>query len=335
MSERTRIDDNIASLAFGWSLAIATLAGYRIVSSWVLARKHTRIYWYFSLCAALVLISATLAVLSWTYLISRFRPGVVEFAVFLLLWSLEVQIYFQIIINRMCILYAYSRRPLFLRFGTFIFILMINALMIAFWLPGKLGMVTSHGSNLVFWMPRIEKILYLVMDIVLNCAFIYQIQIKLMRIGLHKYRRLIRYNMQIIALSLLCDALLLGMQWYPANDGLFIIIHPVSFLNKLILEMSVCDRMAAVSREAIVMEPMPIHTTDSREFLFPEKIPTESIVSDDSCSEDRSLTIAVEPLRGMKQLPGLPLSATLLSPVFFLGRALSKRSQLSYYAVSV
>lgn len=40
----------------------------------------------------------------------------------------------------------------------------------------------------------------------------------------------------------------MGIQWYPYNNGIFIIVHPVVFLNKLILEMSICDRMVQISK---------------------------------------------------------------------------------------
>lgn len=42
----------------------------------------------------------------------------------------------------------------------------------------------------------------------------------------------------------------MGVQWYPHNDAIFFIAHPVVFLSKLLLEMSICDRMAHVSRES-------------------------------------------------------------------------------------
>lgn len=240
-----RIDENIASLLFGWCLALLVLTSYRIISSFVScsAQKCNR---HFCLGTLLIVASATLAVLAWTYQLNSFRPGVSDFAAFLLLWSLEAQTYFQLIVNRICILDIARRDAMLLRFGTLFLVLLINISMFALWLPSRL---TSNETPIAFWWPRVEKVFFLVIDLALNVVFIRQVQNKLLRIGLLKYRRLIHYNIRIITLSILCDILLLGMQWYPRNDSLYILVHPVIYLNKLIFEMSICEKMASVSRE--------------------------------------------------------------------------------------
>ena len=236
-----RVDENIASVFFGWCLALIVLTSYRIITSFLSCSAYKCIR-HLLLSTSLIMMSAMLAILSWTYQIGRFRPGVAEFAVFLTLWSLQAHFYFQIIINRICILDI--RRPNQLRLGVGALVLVVNISMYGLWLPSQF---TGTSNNLTFWWPRLEKVFYLFIDIILNIVFIRQIQQKLINIGLTKYKRLIHFNYAIIALSITCDVLLLGMQWFPQNNTLYILVHPVIFLNKLIFEMAICDRMAVIS----------------------------------------------------------------------------------------
>lgn len=174
-----------------------------------------------------------------------------------------------------------------------------------------------------------------------------------MQIGLLKYRALIHYNYRITTLSLACDVLLFGMQWFPRNNALFIIVHPVIFLNKLVLEMSVCEYMAMVSRRANQLATLALVDPHNSALVNGVAGLDDAEVDDEDDERDsvrkgpdletlESFNAARRVLSPLdeKRLPGLPLSIVDKLPTrarFLLDeeRPSSKLSKLSYYSVCV
>lgn len=66
------------------------------------------------------------------------------------------------------------------------------------------------------------------------------------------------------------DIIVVGIQWYPYNDAIFIVVHPVVFLNKLVLEMSICDRMAQLSKIPQELDKNTISVLSIAPIFFPQ-----------------------------------------------------------------
>lgn len=62
---------------------------------------------------------------------------------------------------------------------------------------------------------RTEKVLFLLLDGYLNWYFIRTVKSELVKNGLTKYNRLVRFNKRIIVISLLCDVLIIGAMSIP------------------------------------------------------------------------------------------------------------------------
>jgi hypothetical protein len=62
---------------------------------------------------------------------------------------------------------------------------------------------------------RVEKVLYLVIDAVLNVYFIRTVKANLVSNGLQKYDKLVRFNCVMIVISLLMDLVILGTMSLP------------------------------------------------------------------------------------------------------------------------
>ena len=62
---------------------------------------------------------------------------------------------------------------------------------------------------------RIEKVLYLLIDGTLNWYFIRVVKANLVRNGLQKYMKLVRFNQRIIIVSLLMDVMIIGAMSIP------------------------------------------------------------------------------------------------------------------------
>jgi hypothetical protein len=126
------------------------------------------------------------------------------------LWALQVQFLLQIIINRVAIISPSSKRALRLKIGVAILITAINISVYTIWVPARLQISEKYIHLNDIW-DRCEKCIYLVVDGLLNWYFIHIVKQRLVRKGLTKYDRLVRFNMWIIGLSLSMDCLIIGM----------------------------------------------------------------------------------------------------------------------------
>ncbi|POS82267.1 hypothetical protein EPUL_005119, partial [Erysiphe pulchra] len=91
-----------------------------------------------------------------------------------------------------------------------------------------------------------EKIIYLVVDVCLNLLFMYIIQENLVRKGLVKYDRLLRFNKCIIGFSISMDCLIIGTMSLQ-NPDVYVQFHPMAYMVKLNIEMAMTQLMTKVS----------------------------------------------------------------------------------------
>lgn len=62
---------------------------------------------------------------------------------------------------------------------------------------------------------RIEKVLYLIIDALLNWYFLKVVKANLINNGLQKYNKLLRFNQRIIIVSLLMDVMIIAAMSIP------------------------------------------------------------------------------------------------------------------------
>jgi hypothetical protein len=179
----------------------------------------------------------------------QIAPSFLFFFFILCVWTIQVQCLLQIIANRICILLDSDRQRNILRWLVFAIVAFINVSVFCIWLPAKLQISQRFMKINVVW-DRIEKVIYFVADAALNYVFIYQVKAKLIEFGgLKKYQRLVRYNMQIIVVSLSMDILIIGMMSYP-NELVYTLFHPIAYLVKLNIEMAMSNLIIKIAREA-------------------------------------------------------------------------------------
>jgi hypothetical protein len=97
-----------------------------------------------------------------------------------------------------------------LKIGVAIFITCVNISVYCIWIPARLQISDRYEYINVVW-DRCEKVIYLLVDAILNWYFIRIVQKRLVRQGLVKYDRLVRFNVWIISFSLAMDLLIIGM----------------------------------------------------------------------------------------------------------------------------
>lgn len=190
---------------------MVVVATVRTVKSFSSSSTATHYNYQMILCSSLIASSAILAVYSWIYLIGRISSAPIDFVLFLLLWSIESQVYFQIALKRIIVLNIRRPKTWTLRIGVFMLVLGANLFMFLFWLPEKLrhpARSATDATSLLFWCPKIEKMLFLLYDAALNGWFLYHVNTKLVGTGFYKYRHLVSYSSKIIGLSMSGDVLL-------------------------------------------------------------------------------------------------------------------------------
>ncbi|KAF9028458.1 hypothetical protein BDZ89DRAFT_1133606 [Hymenopellis radicata] len=260
----TQGDMNLASIAFGWSLGFGYFAVCHAVRE---SRRARRINTYIILVWGEIIVQVALVyhlvrvsdidilnscllfgILCWLYLAKVIPPSFWFFFFILTIWTLQVQFLLQIIVNRLCILLSNDRQRNWIRWGVAALIFAINVSVYNIWLPSKLQ-IHHRYHEINIWWDRCEKCLYLVVDGCLNYYFIRTVRNRLVKHdGLTKYAKLVKFNTQIVFVSLSMDVLIITMMSLH-NDFVYMLFHPVAYIVKLNIEMAMSNLIIKVARD--------------------------------------------------------------------------------------
>ncbi|KAG8411036.1 hypothetical protein J3459_016730 [Metarhizium acridum] len=167
----------------------------------------------------------------------------------LLLWTFEIQLLMQIIVNRIAIIAEHQDTVTRLKWGTAFVITCINIAVFCIWIPSHIVPPASELYVKIneIW-DRISKVLILLVDAGLNYYFLRTVKRRLvLRHGLTKYAPLVAFNARLMVVSILMDALLIGLMSLP-NQIVYIQFHPVTYMVKLNIEMTMADLITKLAR---------------------------------------------------------------------------------------
>jgi hypothetical protein len=120
------------------------------------------------------------------------------------LWSLQTQLIIQIIANRVSLVLHDQRKGTKLKWWLFVAVAVINISVFCIWIPARLEVSDTWIRINNIW-DRLEKVIYLFIDLVLNGYFLYLVRSRLITKGLDKYKRLFNFNAVIVLVSLSMD----------------------------------------------------------------------------------------------------------------------------------
>lgn len=163
------------------------------------------------------------------------------------LWALQVQLLLQIIINRIALLIPNKRKVFYIKWGVAALITAVNISVYNIWVPARLQISEEYVHINEIW-DRCEKGIYLVVDGILNAYFLRLVKTKLIAGGMNKYKRLFNFNSGIVVVSLSMDVLIIAMMSLP-NTFVYMQFHPVAYIVKLNIEMSMAELISKVARE--------------------------------------------------------------------------------------
>ncbi|KAL7928050.1 hypothetical protein V8C35DRAFT_285565 [Trichoderma chlorosporum] len=240
-------DMNISSIFWGLSLGIALFAavqaGRQSYHSW--KRKH-RITTYVALIWGEWTASIIIGALAWCFQREYIGPSFQLFFIISCCWSLQIQLLMQIIINRIAFLMAYPGAARSLKWGVFLGLLLVNISVMVIWTPAHLQISPRWIHINQIW-DRVEKGIFCIIDLSLNIRFMYLVRSRLIKGGLSKYIPLYRLNLVWVCFSISLDITLIGL--LSLQSGLsYLQFHPVAYLLKLCIEMSMAELTAKIAK---------------------------------------------------------------------------------------
>ncbi|EKD14609.1 uncharacterized protein L3040_000133 [Drepanopeziza brunnea f. sp. 'multigermtubi'] len=245
----SRADLVIASIAWGFTL------GSGFLTTWTAVKQTTVIAQrygfnranspYIFMVWGEILVSFIFSIICWLYLNGTIPDSFTFFFIILTTWALQVQLLLQIIVNRVSLLLVDQRQALRLKICVAVLTTAINISVYCIWIPARLQISKNYIYVNEIW-DRCEKSLYLVIGGALNLYFNHIVKQRLVRQGLVKYDRLVRYNQWLICLSLSMDCLIIGTMSLN-NSFVYMQFHPVAYMVKLKIEMSMAEMIAKIA----------------------------------------------------------------------------------------
>ncbi|KAL9944686.1 hypothetical protein D7B24_001999 [Verticillium nonalfalfae] len=257
-----RDEENIASIFWGFTLGLGVWTGTKAIQQTMATlNKIHRVNAYIALIWAEWISCMIIGIISWIFLRGWFGPSFEFFFFVLVFWSIQVQCLMQIIINRIALLMHVPAHATRLKWGVFLVLLAINISVFCVWIPARLQISEGiiHANNI--W-DRIEKGIFLIIDLGLNLAFIYLVRSRLIASGLTKYTVLFRFNLAMICISMSLDIMIIGLMSLP-NTFIYAQFHPLAYLAKLHIEMNMAQLIAKVVKASHEINSFESHLQHS------------------------------------------------------------------------
>ncbi|CAI6334412.1 unnamed protein product [Periconia digitata] len=244
----TATDFKVAALAAGFTLGFGFLTVWEAIKQTRRNRNPLRsgyIYMIWGQIAANLIIG----VIGWLFLNGVLGPTVPVLFVILLCWVFEIQLLMQIIINRIALIAEHRKTIWRIKWGTVAIITATNIAVMCIWIPAHTVPPASPIYVAVnnVW-DKLSKIIILAVDAALNWYFLRTVQNRLVKQhGLLKYKPLVGFNAKLMVVSILMDLMLIGLMFLP-NQLVYIQFHPVTYIVKLNIEMSMASLVVRLAR---------------------------------------------------------------------------------------
>ncbi|KAI1504842.1 hypothetical protein F5X99DRAFT_370034 [Biscogniauxia marginata] len=244
----SKTDFQLASLAFGFTLGFGFLTVWEALKQTRRNKNPLRSAFIYMIWGEIIA-NLAIAIVGWLFLDGVIGATIPVLFIILALWVFEIQFLMQIIINRIAIISESDKFVWQLKWGTCAVISLINVIVFTIWIPAHLSPppipVLVHINK--YWDP-VSKVLILLVDAGLNWYFLRVVKQRLVKEhGLVKYKPLISFNAKLMVVSVAMDAMLIGLMWLP-NEVVFIQFHPVAYMVKLNIEMSMANLILRLAR---------------------------------------------------------------------------------------
>ncbi|MCJ1399944.1 hypothetical protein MMC11_003147 [Xylographa trunciseda] len=177
----------------------------------------------------------------------------------------------QIIINRITVVVEDRRFAIRVKWGVAILITCVNIAVFCIWIPSHQDPPVSQlYVDINKYWDRTSKIIICLVDASLNWYFLRTVKNRLVKYhGLKKYEPLVKFNFRLMVVSICMDIMIIGLMSLP-NQIVYIQFHPVAYIVKLNIEMSMADlitRIAIGSERTDFTSPHPISCHSNPTYL--------------------------------------------------------------------
>ncbi|CBX94094.1 hypothetical protein IAQ61_003966 [Plenodomus lingam] len=234
----------IASIVWGFTCINVFLAIYLCFNQTQGSRSPIRSVYVWMIWLELA-VSFFMGLECFLHLLKIIRPSFAFYFTILFFWCIQVQLLLQIIINRIRVIVPDRKRSRDIMIATAVFVTIINISVFNIWIPARLQISDKYHIINEYW-DRIEKALYLIVDAGLNWYFLKTVKNNLINNGLTKYNKLVRFNQQIVMVSLLMDVMIIAAMSIP-NSFVYIQFHPLAYLVKLNIEMTMANLIKRIA----------------------------------------------------------------------------------------
>ncbi|KAJ4313581.1 hypothetical protein N0V84_009338 [Fusarium piperis] len=241
-------DIKIASLAAGFTLGFGLLTVWEAIKQTRRNRNPLRSAYIYMLWGEIAA-NLIIAVIGWIFLDGIIGPTVPVLFFILFFWVFEVQLLMQIIVNRISIIAEHRSTIFGLKWGTALIITLINIAVFCIWIPAHTVPPASELFVRIneYW-DRVSKVLILLVDAGLNWYFLRTVKKRLLQQHrLKKYEPLVGFNAKLMIVSIAMDGMLIGLMSLP-NQVVYIQFHPVAYMVKLNIEMSMASLITRLAR---------------------------------------------------------------------------------------
>ncbi|KAI0149550.1 hypothetical protein GGR57DRAFT_473732 [Xylariaceae sp. FL1272] len=205
-----------------------------------------------------------MAPIIWLYLKGVISASFWLWLIIVIIWSFQVQLLAQIIINRVSLLLAVRSRAKLLKWSAFIVIGLINISVFVIWIPSQLH-VSQRWDDINRIWDVVEKCLFLLIDLALNCFFVYVVRTQLIANGLKKYTPLFRFNIAMIFISVSLDVILVALLRVDRSE-VFIQFQCVAYITKLHIEMGMANLIKTITSEHHEVNHFASHSRQAGDF---------------------------------------------------------------------
>ncbi|KAL2211649.1 hypothetical protein CC79DRAFT_1317741 [Sarocladium strictum] len=243
------VDFQLSGLAAGFTLGFGFLTVWEAIKQTKRNRNPLRSTYIYMLWGEIVA-NLAIGILGWLFLGGHIGPSLPVLLFILIFWVLEIQLLMQIIVNRVAIIAESQTTVRYLKWGTAGVITAINIAVFIIWIPSHLNPPVSQTFvNINNVWDKISKVLILIVDAGLNWYFLKQVQVRLLsQHGLMKYKPLVSFNAYLMIVSIGMDAMLIGLMFLK-NQVVYIQFHPVAYMVKLNIEMSMAALITRLAQE--------------------------------------------------------------------------------------
>ncbi|KAK7211326.1 hypothetical protein V2G26_018504 [Clonostachys chloroleuca] len=260
---KSKSDLTVAAMAFGFTIGFGFLTTWEAIKQTQRNRNPLRSSYIYMIWGEIVA-NIGMMVSGWLWIDQVVPSDIPILFLVLFFWVFQVQLLMQIIVNRIAIIAEHRKTISIMKWTTAGIMTCVNIAVFCIFIPAHRDPPVSQlFVDINNYWDRASKFIIMALDGFLNWYFLRTVEQRLVKQhNLKKYKPLVSFNARLMALSIAMDAMLIGLMWLE-NKAVFIQFHPVTYMVKLNIEMSMAKLITRLASNGGSDEFYPEHNSSS------------------------------------------------------------------------